>query len=179
MHRIRYFNITISLFQIFLLLSCFLPVRTAVQGSYYGSGVPSEFKPDQHILLVAAKYNSKNFDKKKNDIYTRELDHMLKKHYSYRFEIVPFEAVYNLSGKYGDTSIYRYAILIETYLTEVWKSKAFPNINFMAFPEQKTEFFDFAFYDRNSLQRFPSISHNAVLEAGVKNIIAQVDKKKK
>jgi hypothetical protein len=80
---------------------------------------------------------------------------------------------------YTDTSIYRYAILIESTFIGVWRSKAFPNSSLTVFPEQKTEYFDFAFYDRLNFHRFPSLCNNAVLEAGIKHVIAQVNKRKR
>jgi hypothetical protein len=121
----------------------------------------------------------KNYDRKKDDRDKRDLDHILKKYYPYHYEIVQLKAIYNNSEMYTDTSIYRYAILIESTFIGVWRSNAFPNSSLIVFPEQKTEYFDFTFYDRLNFHRFPSLCNNAVLEAGIKHVIAQVNKRKR
>jgi hypothetical protein len=163
-----------------LTASCTIPVKTVVRGPLHAADVPSDFSPEQDILLVAAMPSLEDqylIDEKS----TRKLDEALQKYYPYRYRIVSLEEIYDPHGKYSRTTVFRFALMIERkVIKQAGSFRAGPDEGLAFTPGYKSTLIDFAFYDRLKEQRFPHSGNSAsVMRIAVSNLTMWINKAKR
>jgi hypothetical protein len=106
--------------------------------------VPQGYDPQKHILLIAEMPLLNNREKT-NYAVTRKVNGKFKKYFPYRYEIVSPKEIKSNSGKYSDTSVYRYALMNNVASFEHDPVHSIHTI----------EIIDFGFYDRVTTQQYP------------------------
>ncbi len=121
--------------------------------------VPSDFDPAKHILLLQ-EMPRKNKPAERNNTVTKKLDKAFKKYYNYRYEIVSTKEISEESGKYSDTTVYKYALL--NSLSSVTRTSGTPETRTTStgtrirnLPTVTTTMIDFHFYDRTTGKEYP------------------------
>lgn len=121
--------------------------------------VPSDFDPEKHILLLE-EMPRKNKPDERNNSVTKKLDDAFKKYYSYRYEIVSLKEINEKSGKYSDTTVYKFALL--NSLSTATRTSSIPETRKTStgtytrhLPTTTTTVIDFHFYDRISGKDYP------------------------
>lgn len=129
------FIFTLFLFINLILISCESSKRV------YGNSekwMPEGFKPAKTILLIE-KYGNRRVRQKMED-------HMMEK-YPYKYEFVIMDTIKKATGKYADTTLYKYALVISRQDGRITRmGGASTNIGLPA------NTYDLNFYDR-SLQK--------------------------
>jgi len=103
--------------------------------------IPENFDPSKTILLV------EKFDVSEKQAQKME-DYMAEK-YPYKYEFVPLATIKTPAGKYADTKLYKYALVISSHLSKYVHTDGTPSA-------MRTTGFDFNFYDRNNDKEYPA-----------------------
>ena len=150
-----------------ILASCMTVSKYVSQARMNTAIVPEDFNPSRHILLVAEMPRLNNPEERNNSV-TEKLDKALKEYCPYKYEIVSQKDIYDNKEKYGDTSVYKYAILnslnsvrnttTTSFITKDQSGRT-TNTNTVA-PSARTTYIDFGFYNRVDNTRY-SNSGNA------------------
>lgn len=116
--------------------------------------VPADFKPEQHILLIAEMPRRRN-DNERNKFVTKRLDKALKESYPYKYEIVSHAEIMNNNIKYSDTSIYKYALLNHRkFFTSYKPVTRNSNGSLSGGTSVTTTYIDFFFYERTTGSKY-------------------------
>src|ERR1041384_4324134 len=94
----------------FILFSCMTQSRFMSHATMNMASVPPGYNPKKHILLVEEMHRL-YYPEQRSDAVTNKLDKALKENFPYRYEIVSAKDINENKSKYGDTSIYKYALL--------------------------------------------------------------------
>jgi len=136
------------------------------RASFDTSKVPPDFNPSKHILLFAEMPRLNN-PKERNSSITNKMDKILKEKYPYKYEIVSLQDIFENKTKYGDTSVYKYAVLnslssiTHTTTTTVTRTNNTGNNSWSVSPSARTTYIDYGFYDRTSGVRYPNSGNSA------------------
>jgi hypothetical protein len=107
------------------------------------SWIPKDFNPNKTILLVE-KFSISNRAEQNMEDYMNQK-------YPYKFEFVDFKTIKNREGKYADTKLYKYALVISSHSSTLTKAQgASTNAGLT------TTGFDFNFYDRDLDKNYPA-----------------------
>ncbi len=144
------------------------------------ANIPADYNPQKHILLVA-EMQRLYYPNQKSNAITNKLDKALKENFPYKYEIVSLDDIYGNKTKYGDTSIYKYALLNNvtsiTHTTTTTTTTA--NGSYSVSPSAKTAYLDFAFYNRISKDRYPNTGNSSSRMAWTVKILTELIKKAK
>jgi hypothetical protein len=134
--------------------SCIEPLSVSSGARIDSIGVPKDYNPQKHILLIAAIPRQRN-SQEVNPHWTKKLDELMKRYCPYRYEVVPVAEILDPKGKYADINLYPFAVLNSS----VTDSHLVPTMH--NGPQQTTmnsTMFYFRFYDRVQKQLYPIVS---------------------
>jgi hypothetical protein len=141
---------------------------------------PSDFDPKKQILLVAEMPSLKDPDGR-HEGATRKLDKAMKANYPYKYEIVSMKDIAEPTGKYADTSIYKYALIssLSSYTSTTTTTVARGTNSHSVSPSANVTSIDFAFYDRVTGSRYPDSGwHSSFIGMTMKKVIGIIKKEK-
>jgi hypothetical protein len=104
--------------------------------------IPEDFNPEKTVLLVEKFTISKKEEQKMEDYMSEK--------YSYKYEFVSAATIRNREGKYADTKLYKYALVISSETTHYTKMEGAATSSGLTVTG-----FDFNFYDRESDKNYP------------------------
>jgi hypothetical protein len=139
--------------------SCWTTSKFVERGKYNTANVPAGYNPSKHILLFI-EMPRLNAPSQTNKGVTKKLDEALRDHFPYKYEIAAKDDVLNINSKYGDTSIYRFAVInnlnsiTHTTTTTFIKEKATGDEISTVSPSARTTYLSFYFYDRITKEGF-------------------------
>jgi hypothetical protein len=115
--------------------------------------IPADYKPEQHILLVAEMPRRTNTNKR-NKFVTKKLDKALKENYPYKYQIVTRKDIMD-NSKYADTSIYKYALLNHLKFSTHTRPETISATGMRSGGTTvTTTYIDFHFYDRTNSSEY-------------------------
>ena len=106
------------------------------------SWIPKDFNPNKTILLVEKFAISGRAEQNMEDYMNQK--------YPYKFEFVDIQTIKNKEGKYADTKLYRYALVISSHTSTMTKAQGAVTSGGLT-----TTWFDFNFYDRDLNKSYP------------------------
>lgn len=150
-----------------LLSSCYTESYFMKRAEMDTSKIPADFNPKKHILLVA-EMPRLNKPEQRNKVVTRKLDEALKEKYPYKYEIVSPQEIYTNQAKYGDTSVYKYALINSLSsvahghtMTVTTRSQVHGTSSSSVNPSARTTYIDFHFYDRTAKLNYPPTGNSS------------------
>ena len=129
--------------------------------------VPQDYNPNKHILLVADLPRLNKPDER-NNAATKKLDDAFKEYCPYKYEIVSVKDIYENKSKYGDTSVYKYAILNTLHTT--WHTTTTTTTitdntgthSSSVSPSARSTEIDLRFFDRTTKYNYPTSGNGSV-----------------
>ena len=159
-----YKNLFISIFIVSasfcLSTSCMTAKKFSARANKNIKIIPADYEPARHILLVLEVPRPDN-PNERNTSATNKLDKALKEYCPYKYEIASMKDIKENKDKYGDTSIYKYAILNTLYIVEhtttttVTQKTNTGNYTHSVAPTARSAYIDFLFYDRVNNKEYP------------------------
>lgn len=145
---------------------------------------PTDFDPMKHILLVAEMPRLRK-PEERHESATKKLDKALQEYYPYKYEIVPLKDIVENPAKYGDTSVYKYALInsLSSYerstTTTVTRTDNAGTRSHSVSPSANVTSIDFAFYDRVSGKQYPNSGwHSSFIGMTMKKVVGIIKKEK-
>jgi hypothetical protein len=163
-----------------ILFSCVSESKFIAHAKMNVTDIPADYNPQKHILLVA-EMQRLYYPKQKSNAITNKLDKALKENFPYKYEIVSLKDIYEDKAKYGDTSVYKYALLnsVNTVTHTTTTTTTTANGSYSVSPSAKTAYLDFAFYDRVNKNRYPNTGNSSPRIGWVVKALTELLKKAK
>lgn len=108
--------------------------------------IPENFEPSKTVLLVEKLDVSERQTKKMEDYMSEK--------YPYKYEFVSLSTIKTTTGKYADTKLYKYALVISSHLTTYTHTDGSASA-------MRTTGYDFNFYDRSNDKEYPSTTKSS------------------
>jgi len=160
------FQSAFSIFLITLLSSCWTTSKFIDRATFDVSKVPADFNPSKHILLFAEMPRLNN-PKQRNPSVTNKMDKVLKEKYPHKYEIVSLQDIFENKTKYGDTSVYKYAVLnslssvTHSTTTTTTRTDNTGTHSWSVSPSARTTYIDYGFYDRVKGTQYPKSGNSS------------------
>ncbi|HEX8331711.1 MAG TPA: hypothetical protein VF622_03770 [Segetibacter sp.] len=105
--------------------------------------IPQNFDPKTTTLLIENFSASKSAEEK--------MQQYMSESYPYKYEFVDLKTIQNRTGKYADTRLYKFALVISMHSSTINKSQGASSSIGLT-----TTGFDFHFFDRDLIKNYPS-----------------------
>ncbi len=108
--------------------------------------IPDDFNPSKTILLVQKFTISENAESK--------MEEYMSEKYPYKYEFVSLQTIRSKEGKYSNTSLYKYALIITSHTTtsrDMQTGKPGPTVTG----------FDYNFYNRENDKNYPATNKSS------------------
>ncbi len=149
-----------------LFTSCMTAKKFSARANKNIKIIPADYDPARHTLLVLEVPRLNNPNERNNSV-TNKLDKALREYCPYKYEIASMKDIKENKDKYGDTSIYKYAILNTLYIvqhtttTTITQTTNTGTNTHSVSPTARSAYIDFLFYDRVNNMEYPRAQNDS------------------